>query len=124
MRSVGRVAFGAACLAVAGLPASPATALPTSCTIVSPQTSCTTGYDCWPHISMLSVEAEVLFGVGTVTGSAICDPDSVSCTAVTLVPCSATGPITPVWGAIFKCAAAPSSFTGAPIGWRVTCMGS
>ena len=123
MRSVGRVAFSTACLAVAALPASPATALPTSCTIVAPDTSCTTGHDCWPHISTLSVEAEV-FGLGTVTGTAICTPDSVSCTAVTLLPCSATGPTTPVWGSILMCTASPTSIDGAPIGWRVTCTGS
>ena len=123
MRSVGRVAFGAACLAVAALPASPATALPTSCTIVAPQTSCTTGHDCWPYISVLSVEAEV-FGLGAVTGTATCTPSSVSCTAVTSLPCSATGPATPAWGSIFLCTASPTSLAGSPIGWRVTCTGS
>ena len=114
MRSLIGTLF-AACLSAAVLPASPAVAGPTSCTIVAPARSCSGG-DCFPG-GLLAVSADVT-GAGVVTGTAFCNPDSVSCNAVPAVGCARAVPINAVSGVVLVCTA---TVYGVPTGWRVVC---
>ena len=116
VRSLKGATFALACLAAAMLPASPASAGPASCTIVAPATSCGGYGDCFPG-GVLTVSAEVT-GPGVVTGTATCVPDSVSCTALPALPCTAALPINAVWGSMLTCTA---TVRGLPTGWRVVC---